>query len=121
MDVFSVEAALEVHPRIEWWTKGAARLQEDRFGDLPAVDSEILLTVQRFNFNVWKPLDLGVEYRVLAESEDRRQGWLGEVTWELIRNFRVGTGYNFTDFSDDEFSSNDYSVEGWFFRVQGRY
>jgi hypothetical protein len=38
-----------------------------------------------------------------------------------MENFRVGAGYNFTDFSDDEFSQNDYSVKGWFFRVQGRY
>jgi len=30
-------------------------------------------------------------------------------------------GYNFTDFSDDEFSNNDYSVKGWFLRLQGTY
>jgi hypothetical protein len=55
------------------------------------------------------------------EADDRRQGWLSELTWELMRHFRIGVGYNFTDFSDNEFSQNDYSVQGWFFRVQGRY
>jgi len=49
------------------------------------------------------------------------QGWLIEATWEVIRHFRVGAGYNFTDFSDNEFSPNDYSSQGWFIRVQGRY
>jgi len=41
--------------------------------------------------------------------------------WNVKKHFRVGAGYNFTDFSDDEFSPNDYSVRGWFVRVQGRY
>ncbi len=68
-------------------------------------------------------IDFGVEYRILTQDEagDTLQGWLTEVTWELMKHFRVGAGYNFTDFSDDEFSVNDYSVQGWFFRVQGRY
>ena len=25
------------------------------------------------------------------------------------------------DFTDDELSTNDYSTDGWFFRIQGRY
>ena len=69
------------------------------------------------------PLRYGLEYRVLGQHEarDRRQGWLNELTWDLTRNMRVGGGYNFTDFSDSEFSKNDYSVRGWFIRAQGRY
>jgi hypothetical protein len=41
--------------------------------------------------------------------------------WKLHKHFRFGVGYNFTDFSDSEFSTNDYKVDGWFLRVQGRY
>ena len=43
------------------------------------------------------------------------------MTWKVNSAFRLGGGYNFTDFSDDEFSQNDYSVKGWFIRVQGKY
>ena len=123
MEVFSMGTVFDVTRRVEWLGKGALRRQEERVGDLPRVETKTYLTIQRLNFNVWKPIDLGLEYRILTqrEADDRREGWLGELTWEVIRSFRVGVGYNFTDFSDDEFSNNDYSVEGWFFRVQGRY
>ena len=73
--------------------------------------------------DIWKKFVFGVEYRTLRQKEtfDRRQGWLGEAFWKIQRNFRLGIGYNFTDFSDNEFSQNDYSTEGWFIRVQGMY
>jgi uncharacterized repeat protein (TIGR01451 family) len=123
MDVVSLETAFDLNRRVEWLTKEAFRLQREEADGLPAVETESLLTIQRFNVNLWKPIDLGAEYRILTEREssDQRQGWLSELTWKLMENFRVGAGYNFTDFSDDEFSQNDYSVKGWFFRVQGRY
>jgi len=81
------------------------------------------LAIDRLNFNLWKPLDLGVEYRLLAQREtsDRRQGFLAELMWRIKKHFRAGIGYNFTDFSDDEFARNDYRTGGWFIRVQGRY
>jgi hypothetical protein len=55
------------------------------------------------------------------EAADRRRGWMNELTWDPARHVRVGAGYNFTNFSDDEFSRNDSSVRGWFLRLQGRY
>ena len=55
------------------------------------------------------------------EANDREQGWLTDVMWKLHPSFRVGGGFNFTDFSDNEFTMNDYSVRGWFLRAQGRY
>jgi hypothetical protein len=64
-----------------------------------------------------------MEYRILfqKEADDKRQGWLMELMWEATKNLRLGIGYNFTDFSDNEFSDNDYSVQGGFFRIQGKY
>ncbi len=123
MDVVSLEATYEINRHVEWWTKEAFRMQRESTSDLPSVETETLLTIQRFNVNLWKPLDVGVEYRILTEREadDRREGWLGELTWRLMQNFRAGIGYNFTDFTDDDLSQNDYSVRGWFFRVQGHY
>jgi hypothetical protein len=64
-----------------------------------------------------------VEYRILRqeEADDSRQGWLTELMWEAVKNIRLGAGYNFTDFSDNEFAENNYSVHGWFIRLQARY
>ena len=103
-------------------TKTAGRFQE-QIDAAGAVESNTLLAIQRLNVDVWRPIALGVEFRLLGqrEADDLRQGWLGEVMWKVQKHFRVGGGYNFTDFSDNEFSQNDYSIHGWFLRVQGRY
>ena len=86
-------------------------------------ESDTYLVIQRFNVVLKGPFDLGLEYRVLAqrEADDRRQGWLTEFSWRVKRSLRLGVGYNFTDFSDNEFSQNDYSVGGVFLRIQGLY
>lgn len=65
-----------------------------------------------------KKLALGMGFRTLQQREanDRRSGWLTEATWEVARHFCLGGGFNFIDFSD-----NNYSVYGWFLRAQGRY
>jgi hypothetical protein len=123
MDILALETSFEFHRRVEWLAKEAFRAESETVAGLPEVDTDSFLTIQRLNINLWRPIYFGVEYRILTEerAEDRREGWLSELTWSLVKNFRVGAGYNFTDFSDDEFSQNDYSVRGWFFRVQGRY
>ena len=63
----------------------------------------------------------GLHHLRSALSNDRRQGWLGEVSWKFQGHLRFGLGYNFTQFSDDEFPLDDYSASGWFFRLQGMY
>jgi hypothetical protein len=123
IDVFSVETAFEIHPRLEWLAKEAWRTQQERVAFLPKVESESYLVVQRLNWNVWRPIDLAVEYRILGQrlADDERRGWLSEASWRVQENFRFGLGYNFTDFSDNELSQNDYDVSGWFLRIQGIY
>jgi len=124
MDVFSIEGLYQLTPRLELFTKLAGRRQEQSFPFLQqSVTTDTWLAIERLNVNLWKPLDLGVEFRSLAqkESHDRKQGFLTELMWRIQKYFRVGIGYNFTDFSDDEFAQNDYRTDGWFIRVQGRY
>ncbi len=123
MDVFSAEATVDVNALVQWSGKGALRAMRQRPPGAPEARTRTSLWLSRVSTAIHGPLRLGVEYRVLGQREahDRRLGWLNELTWDLTRNMRVGTGYNFTDFSDNEFSKNDYSVRGWFVRAQGRY
>ncbi|MEK7449362.1 MAG: PQQ-binding-like beta-propeller repeat protein [Planctomycetota bacterium] len=70
----------------------------------------------------WQRIDLGIEYRILTQSasggaDDRKKGFLVETLYELNEEIRLGIGYNFTDFSDDLLSNNDYSVRGPFIRL----
>ena len=61
------------------------------------------------------------EYRWLdVDDGGTRQGWLVGVDRDLGRNFRVGAGYNFTDFSDD-LTDFDYDHKGWFVNFVGSY
>jgi uncharacterized repeat protein (TIGR01451 family) len=122
-DVLAVDTVLDLGRRVEWLSKLAWRIQEEKGDGVPSVRSRAGLGIQRINVEVWRPIALGIEYRTLVQkdTDDRRQGWLAELMWSLHEHFRIGGGFNFTDFSDDVFSANDYSVRGWFLRVQGRY
>ncbi len=123
MDVASMEWALDINKFIEWVEKGAYRIKAEETGDRPAITTHTYLIINRLNIRLWKPVDLGMEYRILAqkEADDSRQGWLSELMWEVVPNMRLGFGYNFTDFTDNEFSDNNYATQGWFMRVQGKY
>jgi hypothetical protein len=122
-DVLSLDLAYRLHSRLESLTKAAMRTQQTTATGTPAASIRTRLMIERLNVGLWRSMDLGLEYRVLDQpsTNDQRQGWLTELSWRLHEHFRTGVGYNFTDFSDDEFSSNDYSVHGWFLRVQGMY
>ncbi len=63
-----------------------------------------------------------VEYRWLEVPEARstRSGFLVSVDREIARNFKLGVGYNFTDFSDD-LTDLDYEFRGVFVNAVGKY
>ena len=61
------------------------------------------------------------EYRQLQVKDGgTRQGFLVGVDRDLSGNFRIGAGYNFTEFSDD-LTDFDYDHKGWFVNLSGRY
>ena len=68
-------------------------------------------------------LDIGAEYRILVQklADDRKDGYLVEGMYHIQKYLTLGLGYNFTDFSDDLTSRNDYSVKGFFIRIIGKF
>lgn len=61
------------------------------------------------------------EYRWLdVDDGGTRQGWMVGVDRDIGRNFRIGAGYNFTDFSDD-LTDFDYDHRGWYINFVGSY
>lgn len=123
IDVFSGEATVDVGSGIEWSTKGAGRVTHQGPDDYSLTRTRSYLVINRVTYAFRPPLSMAAEYRVLGEIDfnTQRRGWLNELNWAVAKHFRLGVGYNFTDFSDDELSRNDYSLRGWFFRVQGKY
>ena len=63
-----------------------------------------------------------IEYRWLNTVQDdgARQGWLVGVDRHINENFRVGIGYNFTQFSD-KLTSLDFDHKGVFLNLTGVY
>ena len=123
MSVWSGEGALELNRYLQWVEKLAFKIKNERIGLTPQVKTHTTLSIHRLNFHLDRSWDLGLEYRLLMvrEAKDRQSGYLLEITRELADYLRLGAGYNFTRFTDNEFSDNNYSVEGWFFRFQGKY
>lgn len=61
------------------------------------------------------------EYRVLdVEDGGLKQGFLIGVDRDIAKNFRIGVGYNFTEFSDD-LTEFDYDHDGFFINLVGTY
>lgn len=122
-NIVSVEWSLELTRYLEWVEKEALKVKTETTGDRDPVTTHTYLGIHRINLNVWKKIDFGTEYRMLKqlEADDQREGWLTELAWKAAKHLRLGLGFNFTQFSDNEFSDNNYSVYGWFIRFQGRY
>jgi hypothetical protein len=91
-------------------------------GDTISVNT--FLTANRVNFHVTRKWDLALEYRILMQSstlETFKQGALVEVDREFYEYVRLGVGYNFSDFSDDLRSTNNFKTQGPFVRMTGKF
>jgi hypothetical protein len=120
--VFAIEGLYDLTPR---WGLGAKLALRE--GELRAdrdsgewFSSGADLWVLRARYHLIRNWDGLVEYRVLSvdEAEDRKSGILAALYRQIRENFKVGVGYNFTDFTDD-LTDLDYESEGWFVKVVG--
>ncbi|HEU4403314.1 MAG TPA: OmpA family protein, partial [Candidatus Polarisedimenticolia bacterium] len=122
--VFSFQTVVDLHRRVSLTEKFAVR---DRAVDqalLADLKSRMKLWINRFNYHLSDTWDAALEYRTLTQElvgDNQNDGFLFEVNRQFLGHLRLGVGYNFTDFTDNEFSANDYSAKGFFFRIQGKY
>jgi flagellar motor protein MotB len=83
-------------------------------------DNNAHLLILRNDLRFLKDWEASVEGRMLelTDLSERRSGALVAVYRYLGDHFKVGVGYNFTDFSDD-LTDLSYDDHGWFFNVVG--
>ena len=82
--------------------------------------SRAQLYIVRLDLHLVKEWDAVVEGRTLSatEAKDRRTGALLGVYRHLGEHFKVGVGYNFTDYSDD-LTDLSFRNDGWFLNIIG--
>ena len=122
--VASLEGIYRLSRAIDLGAKVAHRSGEvrlERGGD-DWIDSEANFAAIRLSYEFLSKWDAMVEYRMLdvPDAASSRTGFLLSVDREVARSFRVGVGYNFTDFSDD-LTNLDYQFRGVFLNVVGKY
>jgi len=85
-------------------------------------DSSSSLYVARIDWHVIRHWDFLIEGRMLevSEADDKRSGMLVALHRHIGQHFKVGVGYNFTDFSDDLTDLN-YDSKGWFINLVGKF
>jgi len=122
--IFSLEGLYDINQRWELGAKYAHREGDVRFsrGSGEWFETGAHLAVIRTRYHFLHKWDGLMEYRWLeSETDDEdRQGFLAAGYRHIGRNFKLGIGYNFTDF-DDDLTDLDYDSDGWFFDIVGKY
>lgn len=121
--VLALEGVYNPSSRWEFAAKLARREGEVRMGRLQGqwADSAATFAAGQVRY------ELGDVWHALAEARwlgvangGSRSGALLGVDRDIGRNFRIGAGYSFADFSDD-LTNFDYDHRGWFLNFSGRY
>jgi len=121
--VLSFEGIWQLAPRWEMAGKLASRRGDYRMGrgEGAWLDSRADFAATQLRYHLIAKWDGLAEYRVLdVKDGGRKQGWLVGVDRQVGRNFKLGVGYNFTDFSDD-LTHLRLDNKGWFINMTGYY
>jgi hypothetical protein len=82
----------------------------------------MLLWINRITMHVTRTWDALAEYRLLwGPGPALTHGVAVEVNRIIVGHLRLGVGWNFADFSDDETRLGDGSEKGFFVRAEGFY
>ncbi|MDH3768764.1 MAG: hypothetical protein OES99_09975, partial [Gammaproteobacteria bacterium] len=122
--IVALEGIYRLTPKWELGGKLAQRsgeLRVDRdFGQW--FESTTDFAALRARYHLIRRWDAMLEYRRIDvdEANSTRDGWLLALDRHFNDHFRLGVGYNFTDFSDD-LTDLDYDHKGWFINAIGKY
>lgn len=121
--VIALEGLHLLSPRWEIAAKVAGRWGDYRGGRGVGAwfDSRAQFGAVQFRYHLIARWDAMAEYRCFKVKDGgTRRGWLLGADRQLGENFKLGAGYNFTDFSDD-LTDLSYDNRGWFLNFTGYY
>lgn len=120
--IFSAEGVYKQSAEWEYATKLAYRKGETKFHYLDQwFDSSALFGAVQVRYDLMNKWHVLGEYRALKVKDGgTKSGVLLGVDYDISDNFRIGVGYNFTDFSDD-LTQQDYRYKGFYINFVGYY
>ncbi len=121
--ILSFEGVMQVTDRWEVAGKFASRWGEFRTGrgQGPWLDSRADFAAGQLRYRLLQQWEALAEHRWLKVRDGGvRKGWLVGVDRRIGENFKVGLGYNFTEFSDD-MTELQYDQKGFFLNLAGYY
>ena len=121
--VVSLEGLHQLSPRWEVAAKIASRWGDYRSerGAGAWFDSRAQFAAVQLRYHLIARWDAMAEYRCFKVKDGgTRRGWLIGADRQLGENFKLGAGYNFTNFSDD-LTDLSYDNRGWFLNLTGYY
>ncbi|MFH0763239.1 MAG: hypothetical protein V1925_05060 [Candidatus Omnitrophota bacterium] len=121
--VFALEGIYDFTDKFQLVEKIAFKWGGERALGFDYTKSSTWLWINRLNYKFDEYWGLSSEYRILnqRQADDRKQGFLLEVTRNIGDFVQIGVGYNFTRFSDDLVHGNNYSAYGPYFRVTAKF
>ena len=123
-NILSVEGIYRATPRWKFGGKLARRQSDLRVGRSEGefFESTANFAALRARYHLISSWDGLLEYRFLDITEDDslRSGVLVGIDRHFGNNFKLGVGYNFTDFSDD-LTILDFDQQGFFINAVGKY
>ncbi|WP_026878446.1 hypothetical protein WMO13_07035 [Ignatzschineria larvae DSM 13226] len=121
--IFSLEGVYKHNAEWEFGAKVAYRKGETRYHYLNNTwfDSSALFAAAQVRYDLVKKWHVLAEYRMLKVKDGgTKSGFLIGIDKDITENFRIGFGYNFTDFSDD-LTRQDYRFKGFYLNFVGYY
>ncbi|WP_368561633.1 hypothetical protein [Pseudoxanthomonas sp. UTMC 1351] len=121
--VIALEGLHQLSPRWEIAAKIAGRWGDYRSGRGAGTwfDSRAQFGAVQVRYHLIARWDAMAEYRGFRVKDGgTRRGWLMGADRQMGENFKLGAGYNFTDFSDD-LTDFSYDNRGWFLNLTGYY
>ncbi len=107
--------------RLSFGQKIAAKRRDELLPDGNS-SAWLVLWINRVTLHVTRTWDALVEYRLLyGPGPALTHGVAVEVNRIIVGHLRLGVGWNFADFSDEETRLGDGSEKGFFVRAQGFY
>lgn len=123
-NIFSLDAVYSLTKKLDiggkWAYKKAemkAANDEDEW-----FSAETTLYAISMSYNFYKNWRISGEYHWLISDTDneKKEGAMAGIDYDIHENLRIGIGYNFTDFSDD-LRYDDYKAGGVYINIIGRF